>query len=185
MEYIDIYDSDKKLTGVLVPRKDYFLSENQYVVIVVGLIERSDHRFLATRRSEDKKWAAGWWEIPGGGVMAGETSAQAIVREIWEETGLDVSHAEGGLMYTYARKNVEKGDNYFVDIYHFHMDFEEGDVRVNDHEVTAYRLMSWEEMTKLNQEKIFLHYDRLKEGLEQEARYGLNCTHITRFDEGD
>ncbi len=181
VEYIDIYDSEKRLTGVRLPRKDYFLKENQYAVIVVGLIERSDRRFLATRRSEDKKWAAGWWEIPGGGVRAGEASAQAIVREIKEETGLDVTDARGGLMYTYSRENLKKGDNYFVDIYHFHMDFDEGDVRVNSSEVTAFKLMTWDEMTALNQEHLFLHYDRLREGLEQESLYGLNCGRITRF----
>ena len=185
MEYIDIYDSDKRLTGLRLPRKDYFLSENQYAVIVVALIETSGHLFLTTKRSEDKKWAAGWWEIPGGGVLAGETSEHAVLREIREETGLDVSGAEGGLMYTYARKNLKKGDNYFVDIYHFHMDFTEESVHVNPREVTDFKLMTWDEMTGLNKKQLFLHYDRLKEGLEQEVRYGLDCGRITRFEEGE
>lgn len=30
-----------------------------------------------------------WWEIPGGGVDPGETSAQAAAREIYEETGIE------------------------------------------------------------------------------------------------
>lgn len=30
-----------------------------------------------------------WWEIPGGGIDPGETSAQGAARELYEETGLD------------------------------------------------------------------------------------------------
>ena len=29
-----------------------------------------------------------WWEIPGGGIDPGESSAHACARELWEEAGI-------------------------------------------------------------------------------------------------
>ncbi|AKT52466.1 hypothetical protein ADJ73_00135 [Arsenicicoccus sp. oral taxon 190] len=35
--------------------------------------------------------AAGTWGLPGGGVEPGEDPAAAVVREVWEETGQDIT----------------------------------------------------------------------------------------------
>ena len=40
---------------------------------------------LLTRRTDN-----GLWCIPGGGMEAGESAAEACIREVWEETGLSV-----------------------------------------------------------------------------------------------
>ena len=106
------------------------LKEGEYHLSVLGVIRRPDGRFLITKRSMNKEWSPGWREVPGGGVQAGEDSADAILREIQEETGLDVSKAEGGLLFSYRRENIKEGDNYFVDVYRFTLDFTEADVTV-------------------------------------------------------
>ena len=69
---------------------------------------RPDGKYLITRRRMDKEWAAGWWEVPGGGVRAGEDSKDAVIREIKEETGIDVTNAEGGYAFSYKRVNPEE-----------------------------------------------------------------------------
>ena len=78
MEFWDIYDSDKKQTGRTMKRNDWNLKNGEYHLTVLGVIHRPDGRFLITRRVMTKAWAPGWWEVSGGGVMAGEDSIDAV-----------------------------------------------------------------------------------------------------------
>lgn len=55
----------------------------------VGGIAFDDHgRLLLIRRAHDP--GSGQWSLPGGRVEPGETDKEAVVRELSEETGLDV-----------------------------------------------------------------------------------------------
>ena len=58
-------------------------------VVVAAAIER-DGRYLAARRTQPE-WAAGRWEFPGGKVEPGESEVDALVREIREELGVEIS----------------------------------------------------------------------------------------------
>lgn len=58
------------------------------VEAAVGLLVHQQ-KLLITRRPPEGL-LGGLWELPGGKVMAGETPAQAVVREFAEETGLEV-----------------------------------------------------------------------------------------------
>ena len=56
--------------------------------VCVGAIAVDDGRLLMVRRGHGP--AAGDWSVPGGRVESGETLAEAVVREVAEETGLEV-----------------------------------------------------------------------------------------------
>jgi 8-oxo-dGTP diphosphatase len=59
------------------------------VVPCVGaVVHDADGRLLLIQRGHDPH--RGSWSLPGGRVEAGESPEQAIVREVREETGLDV-----------------------------------------------------------------------------------------------
>ena len=56
--------------------------------IAVGAIVLDDDRLLMIRRGHGP--AAGRWSIPSGRIERGETAAEAVVREVMEETSLAV-----------------------------------------------------------------------------------------------
>lgn len=154
-ELVDVYNKDKKLTGKVRPRK-YSFRENEYMLYVIALIENKAGEFLFIKRSENKEYAGGYFEIPGGAVMSGEDSREAIIREIKEETGLKVKDIN--LVYSY--RNDENG-RYFMDIYHTKSCFERDDIRLND-ESTEFILARKERLEELRTEGGVLHYERIR-----------------------
>ncbi len=58
-------------------------------VAAYGLITR-ERQILLCRLSPQLRECAGMWTLPGGGLEFGEAPADAMVREVREETGLTV-----------------------------------------------------------------------------------------------
>jgi 8-oxo-dGTP diphosphatase len=60
--------------------------------VAAGILIRPDGRFLLAKRPEGKTWQ-GYWEFPGGKIEDGETSLEALGRELKEEIGITVKQA--------------------------------------------------------------------------------------------
>ena len=164
-ELIDIYDRNRTFTGLTVARAGARMGEGQYMLYVLAIIQDVQGRILITQRSMDKHWAAGWWEVTGGGVAAGETSEQAIVRELAEEVGLDVADYPLEVIYTYENVDPEGGDNYIVDIYRFQLDFTADDIVLQASEAIDCKLATFAEIEHLADQGVFLHFNRIKQAL--------------------
>lgn len=86
MEYNDIYDANRQLTGRLHRRGTPWKS-GEYGLIVCVWVYDGKGKILLTCRAPEKSFA-GTWENSGGAAQHGETSIQAITRELYEETGI-------------------------------------------------------------------------------------------------
>ena len=83
----DIYDENRQPTGRVHRRGDHWGPGEYGLVVCVWVYDGRGH-LLLTRRAPGKSFA-GTWENSGGAAQAGETSRQAIRRELLEETGID------------------------------------------------------------------------------------------------
>ena len=102
MEYWDIYDEKKQKTGRTMKRNDWNMKPDEYHLTVLGVLKRPDGRYLITQRKLDKEWGAGWWEVPGGGVNAGEDSRDAVIRDC------GAGAAGGWIKYQFLTSNINK-----------------------------------------------------------------------------
>jgi 8-oxo-dGTP diphosphatase len=76
---------------------------------VGALVRDAQGRLLMVQRGNEP--AAGTWSIPGGRVEPGESDAEAVAREVLEETGLVVE--PGDLVGTVERPTAS-GDVYDI-----------------------------------------------------------------------
>ena len=74
--------------------------EKVILVFAGGCVFDTDGKVLLQRRGDSKKWG-----FPGGAIEIGETPEMAAVREVKEETGLDVRVS--GLIGIYTDSDME------------------------------------------------------------------------------
>jgi 8-oxo-dGTP pyrophosphatase MutT (NUDIX family) len=81
---------------------------------------------------------AGIWALPKGTPRPGETIEQVAVREVQEETGLQVRLIAyiGSISYTFVREQIR----YYKQVRHFLMQAVGGDTALHDHE---YDRVEW------------------------------------------
>ena len=77
-----------------------------FIEVAAGMILRADGSLLLAERPTDKPWA-GWWELPGGKIEPGESTLDALARELKEELDIDVTDVTPWVTYTHEYpKNI-------------------------------------------------------------------------------
>lgn len=140
-EFWDVYNENREFTGKTIKRGEP-LGENEFYVCCEVWIMNSKNQMLVTQRHPDKK-AGGQWEFTGGGVLAGETTRLAAIREVKEELGISLKEAELELLEVYKHKK------YFMDIYVVRKDVPDEEIVLDEKEVIHWNWASESEIEQL------------------------------------
>jgi 8-oxo-dGTP diphosphatase len=108
-----------------------------------GLIKK-DRKYLLTLRSPVNDYKPNEWDIPGGSIEIGETADGALIREIKEETDLEVKIVKPVFVCSELQKS---GRHQFWIVYE--CNYLSGEVKLNPEEHSEYKWASLEEIAKL------------------------------------
>ena len=135
MEIWDLYDENGRLTG-----KDHIRGEkvpDGYFHLVVHIwIKNSKGEYLIAQRAADRPTFPLMWECVGGSVTKGENGLQGAVREVKEEVGIDLSPADGKLVFSRVRKH-------FNDIFEVWLFDYDGDVDLKNATTAEVAQTAW------------------------------------------
>lgn len=112
--------------------------------IVVRLVDDTPQLVVGSRRRERNVVT---WTLPKGTPNAGESREQTAIREVGEETGLEVRITApfDSIEYTF----VQRGMRINKTVIYFLMEPTGGDLARHDHEFESVRWISFEEAQRL------------------------------------
>lgn len=143
VEFWDVYNKKGKKKNKTVKKGQPLLS-GEYHLIVEGWIKTSSGSFLLQKRSEKKRiFANMWYSSFGGSVLAGEEPKAGLIREAYEELGIDISSDVIRL------KRIISENHCIFYIYLIERDIDLTEISLQEDEVLEVRIFSVEEMKAL------------------------------------
>lgn len=127
------------------------------------IYDETGEKILLTRRTDNGRWC-----LPGGGMEAGESLVEACIREVLEETGLQVRVLRLIGVYSTPHRILEYQDGNRVQLvaHSFTVDVIGGELTLND-EVSELGYFAAEEMTTLD--LMEHHRERITDAIEARA----------------
>lgn len=154
MEVWTIYDKDRKPTDKTVERGTR-LGNNEYHMVVHVCIINAEEKMLIQQRQPFKDGWPNLWDISvGGSSTAGESSAVAAERELFEELGFKTDLSKARPFFTI---NFSCG---FDDYYILEADVDIDSLSLQYEEVQAVRWASREEIMNMIDNKTFIPYHK-------------------------
>lgn len=144
-ELWDVYDENRQKTGKIVERGKYTLQKGEYHLAIEAMLINDEGKILISQRAGHRKRYPLMWECNGGSAVLGETSVQAIVREMREELGIEFKEEEAVFLKEY------KGDVYFKDFWVFKTNVNPEELTFPDGESIAAKWVTIDEMLEMQE----------------------------------
>lgn len=150
MELVDVYDSQRRLTGKVVQRGS--TGKDEYRLVVHICVFDSTGRMLIQKRSMNKSSLPGYWDISAGGqVDAGEDSPQGASRELGEELGIIRRFADDDRVCTVTFR-------YGFDDYYITGFTSSDSITLQESEVSEAGWATFEEIAAMIEDRSFIQY---------------------------
>lgn len=112
IEYWDLWDRHRRPLYRTMKRGDPMESGTYHQVVHACIFDREDRLLIQQRQKDKKGWSDRWDVSVGGSAIAGETSQEAIEREVLEELGLSLDFSNDRPIITV---HFDRGfDDFFI-----------------------------------------------------------------------
>lgn len=126
--------------------RDKLGSDLIFMPCVAEIIRNEFGEILFQNKGNEEKWS-----LPAGAIELGEAPAEALIREVWEETGLCVTPKKllgvfGGKEFRYQYPNGHKVE---YNVFLFECEVQSGELNPIDDETFELRYFNFNEMPEL------------------------------------
>lgn len=141
-ELWDVFDIRRRPLGKTHPR-GVPLPQGEYHLIVLVMLQNDRGEFLITRRAPTKGFP-NMWEFTGGSALAGDDSLSSALREMREETGIELDPSNGHII-----AQEQAWSDAFGDIWLFRQNFDVDKIVLQEGETTAAKTATRQEILRM------------------------------------
>lgn len=151
-ELWDVYTIDRKKNGKICARgeQENLLNDEFHLWVMVWIKNPKTGKYLVSQRSADKDTDPLKWETVAGHSIAGDTSLDAALREVFEEVGIMLEREKATVLATKVALTYDGfRHNWIRDSYYFETTEEPDLQRATTNEVIQTRWLTVAEIRKM------------------------------------
>ena len=172
MEMLDVLDNNGNKTGIQKSKNECY-KEGYWFRSVHIWIVNDKKEILLQKRSPKKSTFPNMWAVSvSGHVQSGESSLDAVIREIKEELNLSITEEQCKYLFTIKRENIFENciNRVFDDVYVLPLNIDVKHTRLQKSELCEIKYFDYKELKEM---LIYKHPDFVPMDEEKEKLFSF------------